>query len=139
MIVEKRLCECPACPTVCMPCRREVVCIKHPVNQMKLGKAPWSSGEHCELTTRAMVLGRGFESQLHLTLDGNDGPLEKLTKIIKTVKWDMSHRKNVYQGNPNLCGVFCIKTLSSTFSTSILTSASVPSTGLIEETVCDKN
>jgi hypothetical protein len=44
--------------------------------KMELGKAPWSSGECCGLTTRAMVLGHGFESQLCLKLDGNDGPLD---------------------------------------------------------------
>ena len=31
-----------------------------------LWEAPWSSGERQGLTIRAMVLGRGFESWLHL-------------------------------------------------------------------------
>ena len=45
-------------------------------------EAPWSSGERSGLTIQAMVLGRGFKSQLHLKTRWNDGPLDgrKITK-----------------------------------------------------------
>ena len=53
-----------------------------------LRKAPWSSGECRELTIRAIVLGNGLESQLHLETRWKDGPLDgrKITKIIKTAE-----------------------------------------------------
>jgi hypothetical protein len=35
-----------------------------------------------------MVLGHGFESQLHLKLDGNDGPLDGRKKLIKIIYVD---------------------------------------------------
>ncbi len=59
-------------------------------------EAPWSSGERGLLTIRAIVLGRGFEPQLHLKTrwkKTNHSMAEKLTKIIKTAKWGKSHQK----------------------------------------------
>ena len=39
-------------------------------------EAPWSSGGRRGLMIQAMVLGRGFESQLHLKTRWKDGPLD---------------------------------------------------------------
>ena len=41
----------------------------------QFGEAPWSSGEHRGLTIQAMVLGRGFETRLHLKTRWKDGSL----------------------------------------------------------------
>ena len=50
-----------------------------------IGEAPWSSGERCGLTIQAMVLGRGFESRLHLKTRWKNGPLDG-RKIMKEDK-----------------------------------------------------
>ena len=67
--------------------------IKHPhppckavfLNNGNQREAPWSSGERHGLTIQAMVLGRGFESRLHLKTRWKDGPLDG-RKIMKDNK-----------------------------------------------------
>ena len=63
-------------------------------NNTTTWEAPWSSGEGQGLTIQAMVLGREFESWLHLKTRWKDGPLDgrKIPKIIMTAKWGKSHR-----------------------------------------------
>ncbi len=44
----------------------KIIALKYTFKDTYIGEAPWSSGKRLGLTIRAMVLGRGFKSRLHL-------------------------------------------------------------------------
>ena len=67
------------------------------VEMLMKREASWSSGQRRGLTIQAMVLGRGFESRLHLKTRWKDGPLDgrETVKIINLVQISMIARGRI--------------------------------------------
>jgi len=85
------------------------------------GEAPWSSGERRRLRIWPIVLGRGFNSRLHLKTRWKDGPLDgtESNEKIKAAKGGKPHQKklgkvtNIEYGNIDF-EKFIIELLTST-------------------------